>query len=251
MSGGHTLVAALLLSGAVVLAPWPSAAHKRLRRLLPSEERAVIEPNVYVPRTVSPAATRWACAAAGVGAALLMPWIVGLVLGVAIALLGPVALGRLEFRHVRLRRSRVRRDLALMLDLFAACLSSGAPVAVAARSVADALHGPLADDLRAIAVRLDLGADPSVVWRGFGGDDRTRRIGLALARGSLSGTASSSAMSAMADDQRSVVRREGEAAARRVAVRVAAPLGLCFLPAFVLLAIVPAVLGALGPLVEG
>jgi len=180
-----------------------------------------------------------------------MPWIVGLVLGVAIALLGPVALGRLEFRHIRLRRSRVRRDLALMLDLFAACLSSGAPVAVAARSVADALQGPLADDLRAIAVRLDLGADPSVVWRGFGGDDRTRRIGLALARGSLSGTASSSAMSAMADDQRSVVRREGEAAARRVAVRVAAPLGLCFLPAFVLLAIVPAVLGALGPLVEG
>jgi len=180
-----------------------------------------------------------------------MPWIVGLVLGVAIALLGPVALGRLEFRHIRLRRSRVRRDLALMLDLFAACLSSGAPVAVAARSVADALQGPLADDLRAIAVRLDLGADPSVVWRGFGGDDRTRRIGLALARGSLSGTASSSAMSAMADDQRSVIRREGEAAARRVAVRVAAPLGLCFLPAFVLLAIVPAVLGAFGPLVEG
>jgi Flp pilus assembly protein TadB len=248
VSGSYVHVVALLLGAATYASMSPPAAPRRLRRVMPLDVVEVRTSDVPGrPRIRSVSAGRWACAGAGVALALLLPPIVGLVMGVAIALLGPVALARLEPRHVRVRRARVQRDLALMLDLFAACLSGGAPVAVAARSVAHALSGPLADDLQAVAVRLDLGADPSEVWRGFGSDDRTRRIGLALARASLTGSATSSALSAMAADQRSSVRREGEAAARRVAVRVAAPLGLCFLPAFVLLGIVPAVLGALAP----
>jgi hypothetical protein len=42
-----------------------------------------------------------------------------------------------------------------------------------------------------------------------------------------------------------------EQAARRVGVLVVAPLGLCFLPAFVLLGVVPVVLGLTGPLLAG
>ncbi len=43
-------------------------------------------------------------------------------------------------------------------------------------------------------------------------------------------------------------RRQGEAAARRLPVRLSFPLVACTLPSFVLLAIAPAVLGALSTL---
>jgi tight adherence protein B len=61
------------------------------------------------------------------------------------------------------------------------------------------------------------------------------------------GAAPAVALAQAADAARQERRRRGEAAAREVAVSVVGPLGLCFLPAFVLLGIVPAVLGALGP----
>ena len=52
----------------------------------------------------------------------------------------------------------------------------------------------------------------------------------------------------LAADARSSRRRLGEAAARRLPVRLSFPLVACTLPAFVLLAIAPAVIGALSTL---
>ena len=52
----------------------------------------------------------------------------------------------------------------------------------------------------------------------------------------------------MAADVRAEYRSAAEQAARRVGVLAVAPLGLCFLPAFVLLGVVPVVVGLAGPL---
>lgn len=52
----------------------------------------------------------------------------------------------------------------------------------------------------------------------------------------------------LTDDVHSTRRRQGEAAARRLPVRLSFPLVVCTLPSFVLLSIVPAVLGALSTL---
>lgn len=52
----------------------------------------------------------------------------------------------------------------------------------------------------------------------------------------------------LADEQRLARRREGEAAARQVPVRLLFPLVLCTLPAFALLTVVPPVILALGDL---
>jgi tight adherence protein B len=49
----------------------------------------------------------------------------------------------------------------------------------------------------------------------------------------------------VADDLRESAHAEGQAAARRAGVRIVGPLTLCFLPAFVLLGVVPAVVGLL------
>ena len=50
------------------------------------------------------------------------------------------------------------------------------------------------------------------------------------------------AVSRLADDVRAEGRSAAEQAARRVGVLAVAPLGLCFLPAFVLLGVVPVVI---------
>ena len=56
------------------------------------------------------------------------------------------------------------------------------------------------------------------------------------------------ALDRLAADARTTRRRLGEAAARRLPVRLIFPLVTCTLPSFVLLAIAPAVLGALSTL---
>jgi pilus assembly protein TadC len=54
------------------------------------------------------------------------------------------------------------------------------------------------------------------------------------------------ALHALAEDSRSAARAATETAVRRAGVWVLAPLGLCFLPAFVCLGVVPLVLGIAG-----
>jgi hypothetical protein len=51
----------------------------------------------------------------------------------------------------------------------------------------------------------------------------------------------------VAEDARDAARWDAQARARALGARAAAPLGLCFLPAFVLVGIVPVVAGV-GPL---
>ena len=57
--------------------------------------------------------------------------------------------------------------------------------------------------------------------------------------------AMANAMAAHADDLRQASRSRVEARARAVGVRAALPLGVCLLPAFVLLGVVPLVAGSL------
>ena len=54
------------------------------------------------------------------------------------------------------------------------------------------------------------------------------------------------ALRALAAESRASARAETEAAVRRAGVWVLAPLGACFLPAFVCLGVVPMVLGIAG-----
>ncbi|MCW2599061.1 MAG: type secretion system protein, partial [Frankiales bacterium] len=52
----------------------------------------------------------------------------------------------------------------------------------------------------------------------------------------------------VAEDARREATGRAERAARRAGVLAVGPLGLCFLPAFLLLGVVPAVLGLVAPL---
>jgi len=129
-------------------------------------------------------------------------------------------------------------------------MSSGVSLTQAVQQAGKAVSGPVGDQLQRIVDRLMLGADPVMAWRDLNATGNLQRVGTALARCTQSGALASPILQQLAQQLRMDRRRQGEANARKVAVQTAAPLGLCFLPAFVLLAIVPAVVASVGSLVS-
>ena len=153
------------------------------------------------------------------------------------------------------RRETVDRDalaVASSLDVFALCLHAGMPVSGAAAATARCAPPPLARVLRRGADLLALGADPAEVWaapRGGPGDghDPATVALLRLARRSgASGTALAAGAADLAAQCRADAADAATAAAERAGVLIAGPLGVCFLPAFVCLGIVPVVAGLAG-----
>ncbi len=138
---------------------------------------------------------------------------------------------------------------ASSLDVLAVCLRAGMAVPTAARAAAP--HAPplLAAVLGRAADLLALGADPDTAWAatGSGVADPHCHALLRLARRSASsGTALAHGVAELADDIRADATHDAAAAAERASVLIAGPLGLCFLPAFVCLGIVPTVAGLAG-----
>ncbi|KLO28142.1 hypothetical protein ABW16_14250 [Mycolicibacter heraklionensis] len=142
--------------------------------------------------------------------------------------------------------------VAADLDVFALCLTAGMSVSGAA--AATARHAPphLAGALRRGADLLALGAEPGVAWSAPSGPaaralDPTTTAVLRLARRSgSSGAALAVGLGELAAQCRDEAAHTATAAAERAGVLIAGPLGLCFLPAFVCLGIVPVVAGLAG-----
>lgn len=153
------------------------------------------------------------------------------------------------------RRSRNTAEplaLAANLDLLAVCLAAGMAVSHAAAVTAAAAPPRLAAVLQRAADLLALGADPDIAWAPLDGPpDRQLDTLLRLARRSAhSGAALADAVVELAAQCREDVTQTAAAAAERAGVLIAGPLGLCFLPAFVCLGIVPAVAGLAGQVLQ-
>ncbi|MDT7572104.1 MAG: hypothetical protein QOE05_2278 [Actinomycetota bacterium] len=192
-----------------------------------------------------------ACAVAGGAVVVVVGGLLGAVLGAVIALAGPRALAGMEPAAVRREREQLVAQFPLLLDLLAACLSGGASLSSAASAVAAALPGPSGRRLCAVVDALAVGTPPGQAWLALAGDvddDPLTPAARLLARAAEGGTPVSSAVQRLAADARAASLAAGSEAARRVGVLVVAPLGLCFLPAFVLLGVVPVVAGLAAPL---
>ena len=165
---------------------------------------------------------------------------------------GPVAvrrrigMGRVRAAPVRHRSRADPLATASALDVFAVCLSAGMSVAAAAAATAPSAPDQLGAVLRRAADLLALGADPDTAWsrpaEAAGGDALAR-----LARRSASsGSALAQGVAELAEQSRQDAGHAAAAAAERASVLIAGPLGLCFLPAFICLGIVPVVAGLAG-----
>ena len=183
---------------------------------------------------------RWMWAAlAGVGAAVLLGGPMALPCGVVVAAVVAAIAARSEPRAVRLQREEVRRDLPHVVTLLAAALRAGVAPAHAVDLVCRALPGAAGERLVPLAARLRLGGDPSVVWAGLGADDPLSPLGRTLARAHRTGAPIVAAVERLAEELAQQSRAQVEDRARSIGVRAAVPLGLCLLPSFLLLGIVP------------
>lgn len=146
--------------------------------------------------------------------------------------------------------------IASSLDVLAVCLAAGMAVSTAAAATAASAPPPLARVLRRAADLLALGADPAVAWAvspeaaRSSVDDHTDALLRLARRSASSGTALAAGVAELADQSRHVAAQAASAAAERAGVLIAGPLGLCFLPAFVCLGIVPVVAGLAGNVLQ-
>ena len=192
---------------------------------------------------------RWLWSAlAGLGSWAFVSGAAGPAVGLAAAGVVWVVLGRAETPAQRARRVRVRGELPHVVGLLAAAVRGGLPPADALALVCVALPGPAADSLATLPPRIALGVDPAEAWRALEADPGLAPLGRTLARSARTGEPIADALDRLGSELAARARSDAEDAARRVGVRAAVPLGLCLLPAFLLIGIVPVVAGLVADL---
>lgn len=141
-------------------------------------------------------------------------------------------------------------EVAAGYDLLAVCLRAGLPVATAAAVAAEHSPEPLAAGLARAAELLALGAEPEAAWAAETSadparsvDEHFRDLATLARRASRSGSSLADGVAALAEATREQAQTQALARAERAGVTISGPLGLCFLPAFVCLGIVPVVVG--------
>ena len=184
-----------------------------------------------------------ACAAGVVG------WAFGGALSGAVGA-GVAALAGIGARRVLARdpaeSAEGGAELAGCWELLAACLEAGLPVAGAVLATATPLSGSAGRGLRRVAGLLELGADPADAWRTVEHRPALAAFARAAARSAGTGAALARVARTEAERLRSALTDTAQARAQRAAVLITGPLGLCFLPAFLVLGIAPVVIGLAG-----
>jgi len=135
-------------------------------------------------------------------------------------------------------------DAVLLLDLMEVAIETGASVPRALTAVGRAVGGAQGHALAQGGTALLLGAAWSSAWSVEAPADVVAALETSWATGSAPGPA----LRGRADQLRRDRRTRTRTAAGSLGVRLVLPLGLCFLPAFVLLGLVPMLLSLAGDL---
>ena len=178
-------------------------------------------------------------AASAIGCLAIGGWPFGVVTAVGLTPLAVIAVRRLAGRTERALRDD---SLALALDLAAVVLQSGQTLQDVLTLVAPVTASSAAV-LGRVGGLLRLGADPADAWSVVPADSPVLPVARAAIRSDVSGARLAAAFERCAEHIRAELAAAGVARAARAGTAALAPLALCFLPSFVCLGIVPAVLG--------
>lgn len=130
--------------------------------------------------------------------------------------------------------------IAEALDLMSLALLGGGSLGAAASGAGAVLPGGLGEELLTVGRALEKGEDAGTAWDLVGEHWRPARQSLELA--AVAGVAPGEALGRAAADLRLDAIADVEVAAARLGVALVVPLGLAFLPAFVLTTVVPLLL---------
>ncbi|AOR32955.1 hypothetical protein BFF78_19480 [Streptomyces fodineus] len=248
-----------IVGGVVLLLGWVVRRLDLVRRRRRARRRVAELLGLEVPVsrrrfTSAGAVRRWLPPVGAVcGAWVLAGGVTGAVLGVGAG----VVLWRWRSRQLAADRAasadaaEAARQLPLAADLLAACIAAGAGPVIAAQAVGDALGGPVGEALARGAAEVRLGGAPADAWRRLAALPGAGALARLLERADESGLPAAGPATRLASDARAQWARTATARARRAAVLISAPVGLCFLPAFIAVGVLPVVIGLAGGVMRG
>ncbi len=238
----------LLVLAGWVLAPDP---HHRLRRLQPTRLPAGgrLARLVRGGEGAPPLAARMLTGlAAGLILFTFLPSVTGSVSLAVAPLVAVMAGGRLS--RTRRDGAVAQVDLADTVELLAVCLSSGTPMRHALEVVTGVQGIATATGLSKVVGLLTMGVPEQQAWQELVDDDVWGPVARDIARSARSGTSLVEVLHAHADEARLVAEEKALQKARTAGVRSVVPLVACFLPAFVLVGVLPIIAGLLGGLLS-
>jgi tight adherence protein C len=150
-------------------------------------------------------------------------------------------------RRVAASRAEAAASAPDLLDAVAVCVTAGLSPRTSVDRATAVVSGPLARELEEARRQVALGTPWRAALRGVSsrtGLPELRRLSLALDRSERLGSPVADQLRRLARDVRDERRLRAEERARRAPVAMLFPLVLCILPAFVLAAVVPAMLVA-------
>jgi Type II secretion system (T2SS), protein F len=244
IAGCATLVLVLLLGAAGRAGPpsrWPAS---------PNDEAPPPDADGAAGRPTTDRVHRLALPGAAIIGLLVAAWATGPIgsLAVAAVVLGGVSRGRARARLAS--RRRAEEALPDAIELLVLCVHAGRSPTQGVLELAQRAPPAVRPGFAAVGRQLRRGhglADalaelPRVLGPG------ARELATTVAIADREGLPLTPMLDRLAADARAARRRLGEAATKQLPVRLAFPLVTCVLPAFVLLALAPAVLGALSSL---
>ncbi|MFE2581001.1 type II secretion system F family protein [Streptomyces sp. NPDC059378] len=251
---GVTLGAVLALGG---LGAWAAAVRRRRRARRRIAELLARETGSAGARPRIGEAVRRRLPWAGAVAA---GWVVvGGFTGVVVGVLMAAALRRWRLRQAQASTGpaadvdvgEAARQLPLAAELLGACVEAGAGPVIAAQATGEALGGPVGTALARGAAEVRLGGEPGEAWRRLASIPGAEALARLLERAGDSGLPAAGPVARFAADARAERARDAAVRARRAAVMVTVPVGLCFLPAFIAVGVVPVVIGLAGEVMGG
>ena len=228
----------LLLVGVALL-----AAPIRIRRSAESWQRRLgVQPDGESLDASESLPILRAIGSVGAGVAVIL--LVGGAGGLLLSLPATLAAWRVlspRLNDDRRTQLEVARALPDAVALISALLRTGIPDSRVLRVVGTATPGPLGRRLVSVGRARELGQNVAEAWAPLQEWAETSPLVDAMVRSADSGAPVADLLDRVATDARRDYHAAAQEAARSAGVRVVLPLGLCYLPSFLLLAVVPLV----------
>lgn len=160
-----------------------------------------------------------------------------------------VASGRLRISGGPDAGAELASELPVICAQLAVCLEAGLPLRNAVAALGDGLTGAAAEAMRRVDAAVRLGVPEDEAWAELG-ERHPELSGLVreLRHASSAGVSLAPVLRQHARETRAATRSAAESRARRAGVSIVLPLVVCFLPAFLLVGVVPVVGGVMARL---
>jgi pilus assembly protein TadC len=132
-------------------------------------------------------------------------------------------------------------DLPQSLDLVYACVRAGQPLRHAIETVAEAMGPPISNLFGSVTNAISVGMSDAQAWQVLFDDPVAGLVARDFSRSATWGTSVTDILTQHSAGLRRQVRTQRLAGAKAIGVKSVLPLGICYLPAFMLIGVVPVI----------